>query len=117
VRMSVKLGINGFGRIGRLVARASLGNPDVQLVAINDPFMSLDYMVYLFKYDSVHGRYKGTVEAGANALIVDGVEINYSQRRTQLKFHGELLAPNMFARVQVSLQTLPRLLLTLQEVP
>jgi len=73
--MAVKLGVNGFGRIGRLVTRAALGNPNVQLVAVNDPFMSLDYMLYLFKYDSVHGKYKGTVEIGENCLIVDGVEI------------------------------------------
>jgi glyceraldehyde 3-phosphate dehydrogenase len=73
--MPVQLGINGFGRIGRLVARAALGNPEVQLMAVNDPFMSLDYMVYLFKYDSVHGRYKGTVEMGDGAIIIDGVAI------------------------------------------
>jgi len=73
--MPVQLGINGFGRIGRLVARAALGNPNVQLVAVNDPFMSLDYMVYLFKYDSVHGKFKGTVEMGEGALIIDGVPI------------------------------------------
>jgi len=68
----VKIGINGFGRIGRLVARAACMNPDVQLVAVNDPFMSLEYMVYMFKYDSTHGRYKGTVEAKDGKLVIDG---------------------------------------------
>ncbi|KAL8136697.1 hypothetical protein V2J09_002698 [Rumex salicifolius] len=54
----VKIGINGFGRIGRLVARVALQRDDVELVAINDPFISTEYMVYMFKYDSVHGQWK-----------------------------------------------------------
>jgi len=71
----VKIGINGFGRIGRLVFRASLANPNVSVVAINDPFMDPEYMVYLFKYDSTHGRFKGTVETKDGKLIVNGREI------------------------------------------
>lgn len=67
-----KIGINGFGRIGRLVCRAACTNPKTTVVAINDPFMDLDYMVYLFKYDSVHGRYGGTVEASGDNLVIDG---------------------------------------------
>ena len=70
-----RVGINGFGRIGRLVCRACCANPKVKVVAINDPFMALDYMVYQFKYDSVHGRYPGTVEAKDGKLIIDGNEI------------------------------------------
>jgi len=73
--MTIKIGINGFGRIGRLVFRASLANPKVIVVAINDPFMDPEYMVYLFKYDSTHGRFKGTVEAKEGKLIVNGHEI------------------------------------------
>ncbi|KAF9134553.1 Glyceraldehyde-3-phosphate dehydrogenase 2 [Mortierella sp. 14UC] len=73
--MSIKVGINGFGRIGRLVLRAALANKNVQVVAINDPFIELDYMVYMFKYDSTHGRYKGTVEAKDGHLVVDGHNI------------------------------------------
>ncbi|KAF9371624.1 Glyceraldehyde-3-phosphate dehydrogenase 2 [Podila verticillata] len=73
--MSVKVGINGFGRIGRLVLRAALANKNVQVVAINDPFIDLAYMVYMFKYDSTHGRYKGHVEAKDGALFVDGAKI------------------------------------------
>jgi glyceraldehyde 3-phosphate dehydrogenase len=73
--MPAKMGINGFGRIGRLVFRAAMGNPEVEVVAVNDPFMDLEYMVYMLKYDSVHGGYKGTVEAGEGALIVDGKTI------------------------------------------
>ncbi|KAF0750699.1 hypothetical protein AaE_006618 [Aphanomyces astaci] len=68
----VNIGINGFGRIGRLVARAAFANPNTTVVAINDPFMSLDYMVYLFKYDSTHGRYPGTVVAENGNLVIDG---------------------------------------------
>lgn len=54
----IKIGINGFGRIGRLVARVALTRDDIELVAVNDPFISTDYMNYMFKYDSVHGQWK-----------------------------------------------------------
>ncbi|GBG88183.1 hypothetical protein CBR_g46672 [Chara braunii] len=74
--MVVKVGINGFGRIGRLVLRASLSHPDVQVVAVNDPFLDPEYIVYLFKYDTVHGKYKGEVGLSADKkLVVDGKEI------------------------------------------
>ncbi|GBG93392.1 hypothetical protein CBR_g68000 [Chara braunii] len=74
--MVVKIGINGFGRIGRLVLRASLNHPQVQVVAVNDPFLDPEYIVYLFKYDTVHGKYKGEVGLSADKkLIVDGKEI------------------------------------------
>ncbi|KAG2384297.1 hypothetical protein HKW66_Vig0149390 [Vigna angularis] len=53
-----KIGINGFGRIGRLVARVALQRDDVELVAVNDPFITTDYMAYMFKYDTVHGQFK-----------------------------------------------------------
>ncbi|KAF8626427.1 hypothetical protein AX15_004881 [Amanita polypyramis BW_CC] len=67
----VKVGINGFGRIGRIVLRNALQLSDLEVVAINDPFIDLDYMVYMFKYDSVHGRFKGTIEARDGKLWVD----------------------------------------------
>lgn len=67
-----RIGINGFGRIGRLVARASLKHPEVQLVAINEPFMDLDYMIYLFKYDSTHGRFSGDVHGQDGKLVIEG---------------------------------------------
>lgn len=54
---TLRLGINGFGRIGRLVFRAAVANPNVRVMAINDPFMTVDYLVYLLKYDSVHGKF------------------------------------------------------------
>ncbi|MDR2899258.1 MAG: type I glyceraldehyde-3-phosphate dehydrogenase, partial [Clostridiales bacterium] len=71
----VKVGINGFGRIGRLVFRASLNRKDLKVVAINDPFIDLDYMIYMLKYDSVHGRFKGEVCEKDGKLVVNGNEI------------------------------------------
>ena len=73
--MSIKVGINGFGRIGRLVFRASLTNPDVQVVGINDPFIDLEYMQYMLKYDSVHGRFNGEIGERNGKLVVNGNEI------------------------------------------
>ena len=55
----IKVGINGFGRIGRLVFRAAQNNPDVVVTGINDPFIDLEYMAYMLKYDSIHGQFKG----------------------------------------------------------
>lgn len=75
----VKVGINGFGRIGRLVLRASLSRKDVQVVAINDPFIDLDYMVYMLKYDTVHGQFKGEISEKDGKLVVDGREISVFQ--------------------------------------
>lgn len=71
----VKVGINGFGRIGRLVLRASLTREDVQVVAINDPAISVDYMVYMMKYDSAQGRFNGEVYEKDGKLVVNGNEI------------------------------------------
>ncbi|ANB14987.1 glyceraldehyde-3-phosphate dehydrogenase (phosphorylating) TDH3 [Sugiyamaella lignohabitans] len=73
--MVVKVGINGFGRIGRLVLRNALANPKVEVVAVNDPFIAVDYAAYMFKYDSTHGRYKGEVSADGEHLIIDGHKI------------------------------------------
>jgi len=73
--MTINIGINGFGRIGRLVFRAALQNPDVKVVAVNDPFMDIAYMVYIFKYDSTHGRFKGNVSYKENKLIINDHEV------------------------------------------
>jgi len=73
--MSAQVGINGFGRIGRLVLRAAEANSTVTVVAVNDPFMTTEYMAYQLKYDSVHGRFEGTVEFDDNNLIVNGRKI------------------------------------------
>jgi len=77
----VKIGINGFGRIGRLVMRAATQHPDVRVVAVNDPFMDPEYMVYLFKYDATHGPYKGSVETKDGKLFIDGHEIAVYAKR------------------------------------
>lgn len=73
--MAIKVGINGFGRIGRLFFRAALNNPNVEVVGINDPFIEGEYMVYMLKYDSVHGRFKGKVSFKDGSLIVNGKTI------------------------------------------
>jgi glyceraldehyde 3-phosphate dehydrogenase len=70
-----KIGINGFGRIGRLVFRATIGREDAEVVSINDPFVDLDYMAYMLKYDSVHGRFKGDVKVEGGKLVVNGKPI------------------------------------------
>jgi glyceraldehyde 3-phosphate dehydrogenase len=75
--MPVQLGINGFGRIGRLVCRAAVLNDDATVVAVNDPFLSLDYAAYLFKHDSVHGGFKGDVSVDGDCLVVDGARIKF----------------------------------------
>ena len=73
--MSIKIGINGFGRIGNLAFQAALGKGEVEVVAINDPFITADYMAYMVKYDTVHGRFEGTVEGKDNELVVNGKTI------------------------------------------
>jgi len=72
--MSPKIGINGFGRIGRLVMRVAI-EKGVDVVAINDPFIDLEYMVYMFKYDSTHGRFKGCVKHDGKQLIINDKHI------------------------------------------
>lgn len=78
--MAIKVGINGFGRIGRLAFRASVIDPAIQVVGINDPFIDPDYMLYMLKYDTVHGRFDGTAEVKDGNLIVNGETVRiYSQ--------------------------------------
>ena len=78
----VKMGINGFGRIGRLVMRAALQRDNVEVLAINDPaFTDLAYMCYVFKYDTIHGRFKGTVEPTEGGIVINGKKISvYNER-------------------------------------
>ena len=73
--MSIKIGINGFGRIGRLVFRAGLTRPDVEFVGINDPGMTPDYMAYMLRYDTIHGRFDGTIEYDENSITVNGHKV------------------------------------------
>ncbi|MGQ9871290.1 type I glyceraldehyde-3-phosphate dehydrogenase [Leptodesmis sp.] len=72
--MTVKVGINGFGRIGRLVVRIAMDYPDVEIVGIND-LVPADNLAYLFKYDSTHGPFKGTVEVQDNSIVINGKPI------------------------------------------
>lgn len=83
--MAIKVGINGFGRIGRLVARAGIKHPDIEFVGIND-LVPADALAYLFKYDSTHGRFDGTVEATDDGITVDGRSI----RCTSIKDPAQL---------------------------
>jgi len=80
LNMSLKVGINGFGRIGRLTLRAALEN-NVEVVAVNDPFIDLDYMVYMFKYDSTHGTFNGTISMDGGKLIINGKAITVFNER------------------------------------
>jgi glyceraldehyde 3-phosphate dehydrogenase len=81
--MAVKVGINGFGRIGRIFLRAAKGS-DIDTVAVNDLTDSAT-LAYLFKYDTVHGRYDGTVEAAGDAIVVDGKEIKVLSQKDPAK--------------------------------
>ncbi|MGB2404794.1 MAG: type I glyceraldehyde-3-phosphate dehydrogenase [Flavobacteriaceae bacterium] len=78
--MSIKIGINGFGRIGRMVFRSAMKQEDVTIVGIND-LLDVNHLAYLLKYDSVHGKYDGTVEVEGNNLVVDGQIINITAER------------------------------------
>ncbi len=76
--MAIKIGINGFGRIGRLVFRAACEKTDLyDIVGINDPFMTPDYMAYMLRYDTVHGRFNGEVTYTDNAIVVNGKTIKF----------------------------------------
>jgi glyceraldehyde 3-phosphate dehydrogenase len=77
----VSFGVNGFGRIGRLVVRAALDHPDATVVAVNDPFLDLEYAAYQFKYDSVHGTYPADVSTKDGHLIVGDVKIKFYSER------------------------------------
>ena len=75
--MAIKIGINGFGRIGRLVFRAAIAQPEAfEVVGVNDPFVDADYMVYMVKYDTIHGRFDGCVKEENGKLVVNGKAIN-----------------------------------------
>ena len=76
----IKIGINGFGRIGRMVLRASLNRDDIQIVGIND-LLDVEHLAYLLKYDSVHGTCNANIETKNGHLIVDGNEIRISAER------------------------------------
>lgn len=78
--MAIRIGINGFGRIGRLVFRSAMKQEDITIVGIND-LLDIDHLAYLLKYDSVHGKYEGTVEVSGNDLVVDGQTVRITAER------------------------------------
>jgi glyceraldehyde 3-phosphate dehydrogenase len=89
IKIGTKIGINGFGRIGRNVLRSAIQNfSDIEVVAIND-LLEPDYLAYMLQYDSVHGRFKGTVSVEGNTLIVNGKKIRLTQEKdpTNLKWN------------------------------
>jgi glyceraldehyde 3-phosphate dehydrogenase len=79
-RQAIGIGINGFGRIGRQVARIAMKDPEVELKLVNASY-DADYLAYMMKYDSIHGRYDGTIEADGDSLVVDGKKIALSHTR------------------------------------
>jgi len=86
-----RIGINGFGRIGRLVARVAATNPNVELVAINDPFLDPPNMQYLFYYDTVHGRFEGEVSHTKDTLVIAGHTVKVYEKRNPAEIPwGEL---------------------------
>ncbi|MDR2128492.1 MAG: type I glyceraldehyde-3-phosphate dehydrogenase [Burkholderiaceae bacterium] len=87
--MSIKIGINGFGRIGRMVFRAAVRNfPDIEVVAIND-LLEPDYLAYMLKYDSVHGRFDAAVSVESGTLVVNGKKIRLSAERDPAKLRWD----------------------------
>ena len=76
----IKIGINGFGRIGRLALRIAAKNENVEVVGVND-LLEVDHLAYMFKYDSVHGKYNGTVSVEGGNLVVDGKTIRVTAER------------------------------------
>lgn len=79
--MSIKVGINGFGRIGRMVFRASLNHPEIEIVGIND-LCPADYLAYMLKYDTMHGRFAADVKSNDYGIVVNGREIPSSPSAT-----------------------------------
>lgn len=73
----IKVGINGFGRIGKLILRASLSHENIQVVAINDPFLTPEYAKYMIQHDTIHRKFEGTVEVEENSLVVNGNRIAF----------------------------------------
>ncbi|MCW8108646.1 type I glyceraldehyde-3-phosphate dehydrogenase [Alteromonas ponticola] len=82
--MTIRVGINGFGRIGRLVLRAAMERSDIEIVAVND-LLETDYIAYMLKYDSTHGKFRGTIEVDNHNLIVNGQRIRVTNEKDPAK--------------------------------
>lgn len=105
----VKVGINGFGRIGRNVLRAALNNPDIQIVAIND-LTDSKTLAHLLKYDSLLGKLDAEVTAGEGGLVVDGKPITVFSERNRPVFRGVSVKSTSLLRLQDYSRTVKRLL-------
>ncbi|KAI1489163.1 glyceraldehyde-3-phosphate dehydrogenase [Biscogniauxia mediterranea] len=79
--MAIKVGINGFGRIGRIVFRNAVEHPEIEIVAVNDPFIETHYAEYMLKYDSTHGIFKGTTAVESDGLVVNGKKVKFYTER------------------------------------
>ncbi|KAJ5462554.1 Glyceraldehyde/Erythrose phosphate dehydrogenase family [Penicillium sp. IBT 31633x] len=79
--MVVQVGINGFGRIGRIVFRNAINDPNIEVVAVNDPFIEVHYAAYMLKYDSTHGQFKGDIKTADDGLIVNGKKVTFFAER------------------------------------
>ncbi|WP_028022852.1 type I glyceraldehyde-3-phosphate dehydrogenase [Enterovibrio calviensis] len=94
--MTIKVGINGFGRIGRFVFRASVERNDIEVVAIND-LIDVDYMAYMLKYDSTHGRFNGTVEVVEGNLVVNGKTVRVTAERNPTELQWDAVGVDVVA--------------------
>ena len=92
----MKIGINGFGRIGRLVFRATVNRPDVDVVAIND-LLDVEHLAYLLKYDSVHGRFDGDVEVKEGNLVVNGNTVRITAERDPKELKWDAVGADVVA--------------------
>ena len=89
--MSIKIGINGFGRIGRLVFRAGINRSDLEFVGINDPGMTPDYMAYMLRYDTIHGKFDGEITWDENSITVNGKKVMvYAEKEPSALPWGEI---------------------------
>lgn len=98
---TIKVGINGFGRIGRLTFRALLNNKNIEVVALND-LTDATTLGHLFKYDSVHGRFNGDVAVDGDSLIINGKKIRIYAEKDPLTSPGKIWALRSWLNVQVS---------------
>ena len=101
----LKIGINGFGRIGRMVFRAAAARPDVQVVAIND-LLDIEHLAYLLKYDSVHGRFDGTVEISGTDLVVNGKVVRITAERDPKQLKWDAVGASVVAECTCIFTTL-----------